>query len=351
MKAFLQRAGGALLLLSLSFSCSVQGGSGEPTAPRIETSISVEGQGDSVLATTNWTPKTSTPIASISAVRPTQPLSMPSPTPSRQPLSTPSPNSEMSSIQTPVPTLDMAERGELLAQLMKPDPSCMLPCWWQVRLGTPLEEVDSRFRSLRMPGWGIYSSDLGDGNEMGDLRIGYADPLDQSFYQVDVYVRFYTVQDKVGYIEADVLRPLVDYGLADFQRDWEPFFPGSIMEKLGPPSSLYLLPITEAEPGLVNEVLLLYYPEQGINVSFEFRVFETAQGAKELCLEPDNIRGLKLSLFAPDQMEQWDTYLLPPEPGTDESYEHYSWKQRTGQDITSLYQALQEPEPSCIVLQ
>jgi len=250
----------------------------------------------------------------------------------------------------PVPTLDVAEGSELLAQLMKPDPSCTLPCWWQVSLGTPLDEVDRRFLTLGMPGWEIYLSDLGDGNEMGDLRIGYVDPLDPSFYQVDVYVRFYTVQDKVGYIEADVVRPLVDHGLAEFQRDWGPFFPGSIIEKLGPPSSLYLMPITEAEPGLVNEILLLYYPELGITVSFEFRVSETTQGAKELCFDSANIRSLKLSLFAPDQIEQWDTYLLPPEQVTDEPYERYSWEQRTGQDDATLYQSLQESEPPCFVL-
>jgi hypothetical protein len=249
---------------------------------------------------------------------------------------------------TPVPTLETVGQGELLAQLMQPVEWCQLPCWWQINLGTPLAEVDRRFRSLGMPRWTIYSPDLRGGGKMGDLSIGYANPLDPSFYEVRVWVRLYALQDKVAYIEADVQRPAVDYGLAEFQRDWQPFFLDSILEALGPPAALYLSPTSETYGGAIDQILRLYYPEQGITVTYVFHVSETAEGAIELCLDPANIYYLNLSLFTPNPIESWAPYLLPPEP---ESYERYTWEQRTGQNVTTLYESFEESQLPCVVLQ
>jgi len=339
MNAFLRRASSTLLVISLSvtaFSCSVQGQGSGPTAPPIETSTSVAEQNGSITSTTGFTPT----VPAAETATPT--------TASAKPIPTASPTPEPSTTPTPVPTLDVAEENELLAQLMQQDESCRLPCWWQISLGSSLEDVDRRFRSLGLSGWSINWSDLGDMNKMGSLRIGYSDPLDPSFYYVDLWLRLYTLQDKVAYIEVDPLRPLVDHGLTEFQRDWEPYFLRSVIAELGLPSNLYLRPITEAEPGLVNEVLLLYYPELGINVSFEFRVSNTSQGTKELCLDSANVRGLKLSLFTPEAAAQWPSHLLRPEA---EAYEQYSWARRTGQEVSTLYQSLQETQPPCVILQ
>ena len=342
MNAFLKRAGSALLLISLSvatFSCSVQDQGGGPTAPSIETATAITEQNVSITSTTGFAP--AAPMAETAT--PTMA--------SAKPIPTASPSAEPSNTPTPVPTLDAGEENELLVQLMQRDESCSPPCWWQVDLGSRLEDVDRRFRSLGLPGWNIGWSDLGDRNRMGSLRIGYSDPLDPSFYYVDVWLRLYTLQDKVAYIEVDPLRPLVDYGLTEFQRDWEPYFLRAVIAELGLPSSLYLRPITDAEPGLIDEVLLLYYPELGINVSYEFRVFRTSEGTKELCFDSANVRGLKLSLFTPEAAAQWPSYLLPPELETDESYERYLWEERTGQDITTLYRSLQEGQTPCVILQ
>lgn len=339
MNALLKRVGSALLLMGfviVTFSCSVQGKGGEPTTSPTKTLASTAEQSDSITSTIS----PSSPPPAITTDMPNIAPTNPSPTPfsTLEPSSTP----------TPKATLDMAERGELLAQLMKQDESCRLPCWWQIALGSPLEDVDRRFRSLGMPRWEIYQSDLGDKGEMGDLRIGYSDPLDPSFYYVDVLVRLYTLQERVAYIEVDVLRPLVDYGLAEFQRDWEPFFLDSIIGEFGLPSSVYLIPTSETYGEAIDQVLRLYYPEQGITVSYVFHVSEMAEDAIELCLDPANIYELRLSLFAPDPIEQWASYLLPLEP---ESYERYSWKQRTGQDIMTLFQSLQGSQLPCVVLQ
>lgn len=235
---------------------------------------------------------------------------------------------------------------------MTQDESCQLPCWWQIELGTPLSEIDLQFRGSGLPDWSVSSSDLGDGNKMGSVRLGYSDPDDPTYYKVDVWTRFYEVQDEVVFIEVNALRPLWHSGQAEFLRDWEPFFLDSVIKKLGEPAFLYLLPITESEPGIVNETLLLYYPEQGINISFEFRAFETDEGAKEICLDPSNIRQLRLSLFVPEETKQWAPYLLPPSqiPEVAESYERYSWEVRTGQDFASFYRSFQESQQACVQL-
>lgn len=263
----------------------------------------------------------------------------------------PPPTTEPSGTVLPVATLTIVEQGDALSQLMMQDEDCKLPCWWHIVLGSSLDNVGEQFRTLGLSGWNVSRSDLGDGNEEGRIRIGYFDPA-YSFYYIDVWGRFYTIGNKVSYIQVDALRPIIDYGLAEFQRDWQPYFLGPIIEMLGEPKFIHLLPITEAEPGPVNETLLLYYPEQGINVSYEYRVFETAQGKKQLCLDPSNIRQLRLSLFLPHHVEQWASYLLPPEqiPEIVESFEGYSWQERTGQEFKSFYQFYQESQQTCVIL-
>ncbi len=339
MNAFLKRASSTLLLISLSvatFSCSVPGQGSGPTARPIGTSTSVAEQNGSITSTAGFTP--TAPVAETAT--PTMASAKPIPIASSTP--------EPSTTPTPVRTLDVAEENELLGQLMQQDESCRLPCWWQIELGSPLEDVDRRFRSLGMPRWEIYRSDLEDGNDMGDLRIGYSDPLDPSFYYVDVLVRLYTLQDEVAYIEADVIRPLVEYGIDEFLRDWELYFPSSIIREFGSPTSVYLIPTSVTYGGPIDQVLRLYYPEQGITVSYMFHVSETAEGAIELCLDPSDIYELRLSLFAPEAAEQWAPYLLPLES---EAYEQYSWAKRTGQEVSTLYQSLQETQPPCVILQ
>lgn len=344
MNALLKRLDILLLTGSLSLniviaSCSSPGVGRETVEPAIDIATPVESSDG------NATPDTALSIQTVVETTATVTLALvissPIPSLTVEPLST----------AVPVPTLTKIEQGDVLSQLMMQDEACKLPCWWQIELGSNLDDVGEQFQTLGLSGWSVSPSDLEDGNEKGSIRIGYFDPA-SSFYYVDVWGRFYTIDNKVSYIQVDALRPIVDYGLAEFQRDWEPYFLSSIIEALGEPTFGYLLPITEAEPGIINETLLLYYPEQGINVAYEYRVSETAQGEKQLCLDPGNIRQLRLSLFLPQHAEQWASYLLPPEqnPAIAESYEGYLWQERTGQEFISSYQAYRESQQTCVNL-
>lgn len=320
-------------------SCSPLGEGHETVEPAIEIATPVERPGGSATPDAALSTKTVVHATATATLEPVLPSPIPSPT------------AEPSSTALLVPRLTIVEQGDVLSQLMMQDEACKLPCWWHNELGSNLDDVGEKFRTLGLSGWSVSRSDLEDGNEEGSIRIGYFDPV-SSFYYVDVWGRFYTIDNKVSYIQVDALRPIMDYGLAEFKRDWQPYFLNSIIEMLGEPTFVYLLPITEAEPGLVNETLLLYYPEQGINVSYEYRVSETAQGAKQLCLDPSNIRQLRLSLFLPNHVEQWASYLLPPEliPEIAESFESYSWQERTGQEFKSFYQSYQEAQQACVIL-
>ena len=188
---------------------------------------------------------------------------------------------------------------------------------------------------------------------MGSINLGYLD-AESKFYFVDVWTRFYTVQDEVVFMRVEALRPLAGYGLAEFQRDWRPYFLTSIVAQFGHPPLVYLLPITTAEPGSSIEVMLLFYPDQGINVSYEFRVTPVGEEkkAKELCLSSSNLRRVQLSLFLPEYAELWPVYLLPPEmnPEVAEYFKDNTWEKRTGQSFMESYGPPDTLEQRCVPL-
>ncbi len=276
------------------------------------------------------------PTTTIPSV-PTEPKVLPSPATSPTGLSSPA--------LTPIPALSaemIDAREQLIQELMQTNGNCQLPCWWGIELRQNIETAGQRFTDLRMSGWNVMTSDLSDNdNAMGYIHLGYYD-LENSFFCVRISLKLYTVGEKIQFIRVFTERPLRKYGEEEFVRDWDQYFLSAMLQKYGKPTHVYLVPLNIAEPSPPDHALILYYPELGINVSYDFHGNWIEDGMAEVCPNITNAKNIELSLYNPEFADVWGTYLSPPEFYTDPEliglFNAWTWAVQTGTDIDTFYE-------------
>jgi hypothetical protein len=91
-------------------------------------------------------------------------------------------------------------------------------------------------------------------------------------------------------------------------------------------------------PRLATEVL--YYPELGINVSYDFIGTPLSDEVNEVCLTLKNVSLIQLFLYDPSVAENWPVdHLL----GWGEEYEPWLIENQMGIDLDTFYQTYQDP--------
>ncbi len=250
----------------------------------------------------------------------------------------------------PVPTLTKTEEGELVQEFMILQEGCQLPCWWNIQFGDNLESIGDSFAELGIESWEVTISDYGDGGNRGYVKVGYFNQA-SSFYEIGVSLDFFTVDEKVQYIDVSAERPLRQYGEAEIVRDWNQYALSSIIQKYGETPYVYLFHQV-ADPGPPNFDLILYYPDLGFKFSFQPHNTSNETEA-ELCLALNNMRQINLSLYNPEFVDVWANYLLPPalNPETVEYFEQWAWEAQTGIDLAIFYETYKDSTtPECIVI-
>jgi hypothetical protein len=156
---------------------------------------------------------------------------------------------------------------------------------------------------------------------------------------------FYTVNDAVQFIEVSAERPFPQYGEEMFVQDWELYSLGSILQTYNKPPYVYLIPQNVAEPGPANFTLIIYYPEMGINISYQPYETLSNDGDHELCLNLENLQQISLSLYNPEFVDGWVDYLLPASlnPGAEDYLKQWTWEEQTGTDLDTFYETYKNP--------
>jgi hypothetical protein len=204
-----------------------------------------------------------------------------------------------------------------------------------------------------LTGWDVTTSDLGDDSPVGYILTGYFD-TDASFYYVDVFLNFYTVDNRVQYIQVSSSRPLSYLGVGEFVRDWQPYFLSFILQEYGRPGYVYLTPQDVVDPEQPAFELVLYYPELGLEIAYTLNGTKLTDTQVEICLALENSDHIGLSLYNPDLAETWSPYLTPPElvPEAAELYRQWTWEVQTGMDLDTFYETYKDPSNlGCIQVQ
>ena len=203
-------------------------------------------------ATINAVLPSDTPVPSAT---PTALASLPSATPTSTVtaafLSSHTPTATFTVIPTltPLPTIPPQQRGQVYTELINSNGGCKLPCWWGFELGkTSLDEVRQLYTTFD-----AFITEQNGINGRSALYITFVDPQIENGNQVR---HLFRVQDKI-IIEAEIeviYNP--SYQLKQF------------LQELGQPSEVWLRTIPNTYEGVLPVSLRLFFPDQGILVSY-----------------------------------------------------------------------------------
>jgi hypothetical protein len=228
------------------------------------------------------------------------------------------------SITAPIPTLTAIEREAIYQNFMATNGGCELPCWWGVRLGDSLEDVDQTFIGLGMPWLGVGHSRKVDSDQMGTFSAGYYDRHEDVIVaRLDTNMEFHELDNSIEYIYVDVDRVGgLERSQQEFIRDWEQYYLSSFLQRYGKPTQVYFRIRSVGDLMLTPQFSVsLLYREQGLAITYhiEGNWLNEEYTQAEVCLGIAKVRALELSLFNPDGFDIWGYQFAPYH---DKTYRH-----------------------------
>lgn len=200
---------------------------------------------------------------------------------------TPAPHS------TPAPTLTDDEEQTLVLDLLRKNNGCRLPCWWGFTPGKTAWQTAGNFFASH----GKEIEEYRD-SQLTNYTIYYDIPQHGSQINQD----YYTVNgDTIDVIAIRAVPPVRDdklvYGDAQFAEDLKPYMVSPMLSVYGQPSQVFLRTFSDTPTGWLPFNLLLFYPEQGMLVSY-YGPVEKDKESLRACLEQTDVR---LWLWSPAQ--------------------------------------------------
>jgi hypothetical protein len=230
---------------------------------------------------------------------------------------------------------------------------CELPCWWGIRLGDSLEDVNQTFIGLGMPWLGIEHSRKVDSDQMGTFSVGYYDRHEDTIVaRLDINMEFHELDNSIEYIYVDVDRVGdLERSQQEFIRDWEQYYLSSFLQRYGKPTQVYFRIRHVGDLMLIPQFSVsLLYREQGLAITYhiEGMWLDEKYTQAEVCLDIENVRSLELSSFNPDGFDRWGHQFAPYH---DEIYETLTWEAKIGMLLDVFYETYQNSENlNCLVL-
>jgi hypothetical protein len=165
---------------------------------------------------------------------------------------------------TPGPTLTGDEEQTLVLNLLKENGGCQLPCWWGFTPGETDWQAAESFL-------------LSHGKRIEEYRDSQA-----TIYSLDFHIPrhgsqinqdYYTTGSKIiDVITVHAVPPVhdgkVDSGDNQFSEDYKYYMLPQMLAMHGQPSQIFLRTFSDTPTGWLPFNLLLFYPEQGILISY-----------------------------------------------------------------------------------
>ncbi len=264
----------------------------------------------------------STPSTPTSGLLTHTPISKPTPT-------TPAPRS------TPAPTLTDDEEQTLVLDLLKENGGCRLPCWWGFTPGKTSWQIAESFFVSQGKKIGKYRD-----SQTTDYTIYFHIPLHGSQINQD----YYTVNgDTIDVITIRAVPPIRNdklvYGDAQFTNDWRPYTLPRMLADYGQPQQIFLRTFSDTPTGWLPFNLLLFYPEQGIFVSY-YGPAEKSEETLRACLDQTDIR---LWLWSPEHTMSLERLVNMGSSPIGDLSGFRSLEEATGMSVEQFYQSFVQP--------
>lgn len=189
---------------------------------------------------------------------------------------------------TPLPTVPERSRGQAYLELMTSNRGCELPCWWGFEPGEDSIDSVRQFYESFAP----FVTERPILDDLTALYVTFVDPQIENGIQV----RHTLVAQKSVFIEAEI------------EAFYAPVYQiEPLLQRLGMPDDVWMWTIPEAREGVLPMSLILYYPEQGVLISYA-AFAERIDDMVTACFEDTG--GTTLLLWNPEVWDPDDTKSL-----------------------------------------
>jgi hypothetical protein len=227
---------------------------------------------------------TSTPTAVPASLTPTS---------TRRPTVTPPLNTATPS-QTPVPTLEARQQAQVVADLLKTNGDCNLPCWWGIVPGST--QFRTIIDSFKQQGINLYLV----GNLAGVLQVDVPHPT--QLFDYGFSMELIAEQGVISRLEVDG----ETYNLTQsrrFANDWQRYSLSNILQEYGQPSAIRFIsgPPAERDAPVLYALTLLYEPS-GFAISYTGPAqFDNQSNVIHACPGIEQMNDIRLVLVSPGE--------------------------------------------------
>ena len=236
---------------------------------------------------------------------------------------------------TPAPTLTDDEEQTLVLDLLKKNGECQLPCWWGFTPGKTSWQIAESFFVSAGKKIGKYRD-----SQTTIYTIYFHIPLHGSQINQD----YYTVNDDtIDVITISAVPPTRNgelvYGDAQFARDWRSYTLPQLLTDYGQPQQIFLRTFSDTPTGWLPFNLLLFYPEQGILVSY-YGPAEKDKGTLRACLNQTDVR---LWLWSPEHTMSLERLANMGSSPIGNMAGFRRLEEATGMSVEQFYQSFVQP--------
>jgi hypothetical protein len=232
------------------------------------------------------------------------------------------------------PTLTADEEVELVSELMLPEDSCPLPCWWNIVPGkTTIEEAQASLFGIGAERW---ESDLD--HTYFELKLGQKDgsgflhPDQMSFrlYHEDGIVTALRVSSwRFAFPEQTL-----------FDEQWESYGVTSILDNYGMPSEVHLL--RSPNPAEALYELILTYNDRHFQINYLAPHQEFGAGNGGACFQVGDLGAVQVATFSSDAFLSDYSLTVRGE------FAVPTWQEATGTSLEDFYEVIRNNREACV---
>lgn len=226
---------------------------------------------------------------------------------------------------TPLPTIAITDdqRREIVAELMRRNGGCDLPCWWGIYPGTTL--VQDVAENLSSKGFLASTSFAG-------IYAGH-----------NIYMDFEVESDAITALTITSSLTEGD-NRAVYAENWQNYEPGAFVKHHRPPEEVYVYHPFQFDPGGGPAFhMLISYEDQGFVIEYWGAAEHLGENRYRACPILANIGAIRLHLFRPGTKADIISEILPADSvshiaGPDTVYDLINWERATGTNLDAFYE-------------
>jgi hypothetical protein len=234
---------------------------------------------------------------------------------------------------TPMPTatLTIEEKTENLAELMRTNGGCELPCWWGIVQGET--QFEMAWQDLLEKGF-----QLGDDNH---ARIRVGDVVISTGFEIEEGV--------VRSIDVKSSKLPATSGSSAFEYSWQRYTLAEVLNRYRlPPQVLVYSPFRADPGGGPSYHLLVFYDDLGFEIEYTGSAEQLNGNYYRACPDLADIWDIGLFLYQPGRVDNVMERVLPSDSidyiaGPETVYDLISWEHATGTELVSFYETFSAP--------